>query len=250
LCRLLGLYGQIEFWQELLYEFQKQADNGKVPPGFTPGHTDSWGITSSNSEKNTMIPLERQLGSASKSPIYKEAISSLERQPHIILGHLRKASPEISVSYPNTHPFYWQNWAFIHNGTVYNAESLPRDTSMVLTSDKSDSEYYFHYMMTKLNELGSRKDIEVIVAALESIPVLYASLNCLFSNGMELFSVRWCDKLLEYYTLYYYELKTGIIISSEPIQSKNLNLESWTEFPSHSVAKVTDSPPKIEIITL
>ena len=51
---------------------------------------------------------------------------------------------------------------------------------MVLTSDKSDSEYYFQYLMTKLNKLGSRKDIEVIVSALESIPVSYASLNCLF----------------------------------------------------------------------
>ncbi len=251
LCRLLGFYGDVEFWKELLFEFQKLADTGIVLSGFTPGHKDGWGISCSNSEANAMIPLEKELGSANKSSRYKEVISSLERQPHITLSHLRKASPEIANSLSNTHPFYWQNWAFIHNGTVYNAELLPRDLSMLLTSDKSDSEYYFHYLLTKLkNELRSRKDIEVILSALESLPVSYSSLNCLFSNGKELFSVRWCNKFLEYYTLYYYMLKAGIVISSEPIKSMNLNLKLWVEFPNHSVSKVTGSPPKIEIITV
>lgn len=251
LCRLLGLYGHIEFWEDLLFEFQKLAETGIVPPGSKPGHTDGWGITCSNSEKNAMIPLEKELGSANKSSRYKEVIKSLERQSHITLSHLRKASPEIAISFSNTQPFYWQNWAFIHNGTVYNAELLPRDLSMVLTSDKSDSEYYFHYLLTKLKKgLSSKKDIEVILSALKSLTLSYSSLNCLFSNGKELFSVRWCNKLLDYYTLYFYKLKTGIIISSEPIKSRNLNFKLWVEFPNHSVSKVAGSPAKIEIITI
>ncbi|MFX0086909.1 MAG: hypothetical protein ACFFAU_14705, partial [Candidatus Hodarchaeota archaeon] len=78
----------------------------------------------------------------------------------------------------------------------------------------------------------------------------YSSLNCLFSNGKELFSVRWCNKLLDYYTLYFYKLKTGIIISSEPIKSRNLNFKLWVEFPNHSVSKVAGSPATIEIIAI
>jgi glutamine amidotransferase len=250
MCRLLGLYGQIRFWKELLFEFQKQSKTGAVPPIVSPGHKDGWGISVSNSKKDSMLHIERQLGSAIESLKYKKAISSLEEQPHITLGHLRKRSLHISVCFPNVQPFYTQNWAFIHNGSIYEAEKLPRDTSWLLTSENSDSEYYFHFLLAKLKEKSdSMQDIEIIRSALDQIPAKYSALNCLLSNGNELFVVRWHSKWPDYYTLYYYELKTGIIILSEPITSNNLDHTSWIEIPNFTVAKVSESPPKIEIIT-
>ncbi|MHA2305942.1 MAG: class II glutamine amidotransferase [Candidatus Hodarchaeales archaeon] len=248
MCRLLGIYSKIHFWKEILLEFQNQAENGKVPPNLPPGHKDGWGITSSNPEKSSMIPIEKQLGIVYQSPLYKEMVDSFEKQPHIVLGHLRKASPQIPISFPNVHPFFLEEWAFIHNGTIYNAEALPRDSTLLLTSDNSDSEIYFHFLVTQLRQREeSTKSLETIVSALESISVSFSSLNCIFGNGEELFVVRWCDQLPEYYTLYYYELEEGIIIASEPIQSDNLDSGYWKEFPNRSVARIYGSPPNIEI---
>lgn len=250
MCRLLGLYGKNQFWKDLLLDFQKQSETGIVPPISTPGHKDGWGISVSDSKKNSMLDVERQLGSASESVKYKEAISSIEEQPHITLGHLRKRSHHISVCFANVQPFYVQNWALIHNGSIYEAEKLPRDTSWLLTSENSDSEYYFHFLVTKLQQKSdSMQDIEIIRSTLDQMPVQYSSLNCLLSNGNELFVVRWHTKWPDYYTLYYYQLETGIIISSEPIASNNLKSDLWIEFPNYAVAKVSESPPKIEIIT-
>ncbi len=248
MCRLLGVYGKIDFWKEIVFEFQNQAENGKVPPNEPPGHKDGWGITSSNPDNTAMIPIDRQLGSAYQSPIYKEKILSFETKPHIVLGHLRKASPQISISFPNVHPFFLEEWAFIHNGTIYNAEALPRDSSLLFTSDNSDSEIYFHYLITHLKKRDeSAKKLEAIVSALESISVSFSSLNCILGNGDELFVVRWCEHLQEYYTLYYYELEEGIIIASEPIQSDYLDSGHWKEFPNRSVARIYGTPPIIEI---
>jgi len=248
MCRLLGVYGEINFWKEIVLKFQNQAENGKVPPNFPPGHKDGWGITSSNPDKTAMIPIDRQLGSANQSPVYKEKVLSFETQPHIVLGHLRKASPQISISLSNVHPFFSEEWSFIHNGTVYNAEALPKDSSLLFTSDNSDSEIYFHYLITHLKKRDkSTKSLDVIVSALESISVTYTSLNCILGNGEELFVVRWCDQLPEYYTLYYYELEEGIIIASEPIQSDYLDFGHWKEFHNKSVARIYGSPPNIEI---
>lgn len=248
MCRLLGIYGNIHFWKEIFLEFQNQAEDGIVPPNLPPGHKDGWGITSSNLEKTAMIPIERQLGSANQSPLYTERVDSFENQPHTVLGHLRKASPQIPISLPNVHPFFLEEWAFIHNGTVYNAETLPRDSSLLLTSDNSDSEFYFQFLITQLKQRGEyTKSVDTIVSALESISVSFTSLNCIFGNGEEMFVVRWCEQLPKYYTLYYYELEEGIIIASEPIRSNNLDFGHWKEFPNRSVARIYGSPPIIEI---
>ena len=248
MCRLLGIYGKIHFWKEISFEFQNQAEDGKVPPDLPPGHKDGWGITSSNLENTSMIPIEKQLGSANRSQIYIEKVDSFEKQPHSILVHLRKASPKIPISLANVHPFFLEEWAFIHNGTVFGAETLPRDSTFLLTSDNSDSEFYFHFLITQLRQRDkSTKSLEVIASALESISVTFSSLNCIFGNGEELFVVRWCEQLPEYYTLYYYELEEGIIIASEPIQSDYLDSGHWKEFPNHSVARIYGSPPNLEI---
>jgi predicted glutamine amidotransferase len=49
---------------------------------------------------------------------------------------------------------FHDSWAFIHNGTVYEAESLPRDASLIPTSDKSDTEcflLFYNVMLSKQN---------------------------------------------------------------------------------------------------
>ncbi len=121
MCRLLGIYGRIDFWQEIVMEFRKQAEFGDIPPvaGMEPGHKDGWGMAGSSVDKTAMIPVFRQLDSALDSTEFQQAVNSWDGVPDIFLGHLRKASEDIPVTLANVHPFFHDGWAFIHNGTVY-----------------------------------------------------------------------------------------------------------------------------------
>ena len=128
MCRLFGIYGKVDFWKDIVFEFRKQAEIGKIPPieDLTPGHKDGWGMAGSNDQKTAMVEIIRQLGSAYESKKFREVVYSIRNPSHIFLCHLRKASPNIPTSLANVHPFITDGWAFIHNGTIYQAESLRR----------------------------------------------------------------------------------------------------------------------------
>ncbi len=71
--RLLGLYGQAEFWQEYVMEFSKLLKIGRIPPveNLESGPKDGWGMTMSHPEKTAMVPLFHQLGSAHNSRCFR-----------------------------------------------------------------------------------------------------------------------------------------------------------------------------------
>ena len=253
MCRLLGMYGQVDNWREIVMAFSKQAETGIIPPveGAEPGHKDGWGMTISNRKQSAMVSLIRQLGSAHDSENYREALSSLPAQPDIFLCHLRKASDIIPITLCNTHPFVHNGWAFIHNGTVLGAESLPRDSALVFTSDDSDTEHLFHYLLTKINDRPKNKKIsDTIVDALFSLRLDYTALNFLLSNGRDVYVVRCFQKHEIYYSLYFYQLADGIIICSEPIDSKGLNQARWNLLANNSLLKIHGNPPQIEEIKI
>ena len=251
MCRLLGMYGQMDGWQNVALEFSKLAEYGMVPPVVTePGHKDGWGMAGSNDEQTCMVEVTRQLGSAHGSSEYQDTIHGFSSQPHILLGHIRKASPGIPVSIGNVHPFMRKQWAFIHNGTLYDPETLPIDPAFELVSDGSDSEYLFGFL---LNILSKAKDdesnLKVIAKALSSLNTNHSSINCILSNGSELIAVRDYQRFGDYLSLYYYPMPEGVVICSEPLETPQLDQNEWIPFPNHSILEVTGSPPQIELST-
>jgi len=249
MCRLLGMYGRVADWRDIVTAFAIQAETGLVPPtaGSTPGHKDGWGMTISNRRQSAMVPLVRQLGSARGSQAYREALRSLPAQPAIFFCHLRKASDNIPITLPNTHPFIHNGWAFIHNGTVFGARSLSRSSDLAYTSDDSDSEHLFHYLLTQIS--GRPRDngiAESIAVAVSSLDIDYTALNFLLSNGRELYAIRLFQKHEIYYTLYYYQLPDGIIICSEPIDIKGLKQEYWQLMANNRLLKISGDPARIE----
>ncbi len=133
-----------------------------------------------------------RLGSALESTSYLQAVTSMDEVPDIFLGHLRKASDDIPVTLANAHPFFHDGWAFIHNGTVYDAESLPRDASLMPTSDESDTEFLFHYLLTALITNPINKGISAKLAvAVSSLQADYTSVNSMLSNGARAFCHQW-----------------------------------------------------------
>jgi len=249
MCRLLGMYGRVDNWRDIVTAFSSQAETGLVPPtaGTAPGHKDGWGMTISNRRQSAMVPLVRQLGSARDSQAYREALRALPTQPAIFLCHLRKASDTIPITLSNTHPFVHNGWAFIHNGTVFGAQSLPRDSGLAYTSDKSDSEHLFHYLLTEIIKRPQHNGIAgSIAAAVASLDIDYTALNFLLSNGRELYVNRLFQKHEIYYTLYYYQLPDGIIICSEPIDIKGLKQEYWQLLANHCLLEISGVPARIE----
>ncbi|NHJ02449.1 MAG: class II glutamine amidotransferase [Candidatus Heimdallarchaeota archaeon] len=247
MCRLLGIFRENPIWQEIALEFQKQAEVGNVPPEATSsGHKDGWGMAySKNNEK--MILLAKGLGSALESERYLESLKSLEFSPHVFLCHLRKASPKIAVSYANTHPFFWESWAFIHNGTVHDANQLSYDISYPLSSEGSDSEYFFRYLMKSINKNPKISVLQNLVNSLDNLTVQFTAINFLLSNGKILYSLRWAKQNLNYYSLYFQKHNSSIIFSSEPIGFKGSKEYSWEEIPNKTLLEVSMPSNEIRI---
>ena len=172
-------------------------------------------------------------------------------RPDVFLGHLRKASDNIPVTLANAHPFFHDGWAFIHNGTVYDAESLPRDASLIPTSDESDTEYLFHYILTAImtNSINTRI-CESLVMAVSSLKADYTAVNSMLSNGHDLYVINKYKMWEDYYTLHCYSLPTGVIISSEPIESSRLDPARWNRLADNSVLRIHGSPPRIDEIAI
>jgi predicted glutamine amidotransferase len=253
MCRLLGIYGHIDFWQEIVLGFRRQAEFGIIPPveDMKPGHKDGWGMARSSKDKPAMVPIIRRLGSALESVHYQEAVTSMDEAPDIFLGHLRKASDDIPITLGNAHPFFHDGWAFIHNGTVYGAESLSRDVSLIPTSDESDTEYLFHYLLTAIMTHPTNKKIcEILARAVSSLKVDYTAVNSMLSNGEDLYVISEYKTWQDYYTLHCYSLPTGVIISSEPVDSGRLDPAGWIRIANNLLLRIHGSPPRIDTIPI
>ena len=252
MCRLLGIYGQTDIWREIALAFSKQAEFGHIPPEETqtPGHKDGWGITMTNQDQTAMIPVIRQLGAAHETPRYRDAIYQTSETPGILLCHLRKASDIIPITLANAHPFIHNGWAIIHNGTVYNAAALPRDPQFETTSDGSDTEHFFHYLLTKIENSPPDRMAQTIADAVASINTDYSALNCILSNGQELYAIRQYRKWDDYYTLYTYALPGSIVISSQPVELPQLKPDNWRSLSNNQIVRIYDTPLKIDTLQI
>jgi predicted glutamine amidotransferase len=253
MCRLLGIYGQVDRWREIVKTFSIQAETGNLPPERQAdrGHKDGWGITIANGSQTAMVPLIRQLGSAYGSAGYREALSSLPDQPEILLCHLRKASDNIPITLSNTHPFINNGWGLIHNGTIYRAQSLPRDPQLVFTSQDSDTEHLFHYLLTQIKQRPAGKTISAAIAdAITSLGLDYTALNLMLSDGRDLYVIRNFKKDADYYTLYCYEFSGGLVICSQPVELAGFDPGRWTLIAEKSLLRIHGNPPQIDDIQL
>ena len=248
MCRLLGIYGPTDIWREIALAFSEQAESGAIPPGEDqkPGHKDGWGIAMTNQDHSAMFLVMRQRGSALEGSCYRDAIQGASESPGILLCHLRKASDIIPITLANAHPFVHNGWAIIHNGTVFNAESLPRKPGQMITSDGSDTEYLFHYLLTRIENTSATGMARAIAEAVASIETDYSALNCILSNGRELFAIRHYRHWEEYYTLYTYTLPGSIIISSQPVELPQFKPGNWKLLPNNRLLRIHDTPPQIE----
>ena len=82
--------------------------------------------------------------------------SALASRGQMLIGHVRKKTVG-PVCIENTHPFQREGWVFAHNGTIEDLAFLERGTSPERRGQiegDTDSELFFSYLLTRLDEEG------------------------------------------------------------------------------------------------
>jgi predicted glutamine amidotransferase len=145
------------------------------------GSPDGWGLVSYSCP---MQPLRLPEISKSIDPAFSDrrfapAVSKLtQSKPNLFLAHVRQTDNPKSVAIENVHPFNWQNWSLMHNGTVSGAFAPNIDAKINAYRDrlgggpqgKTDSERVFYYFLALLLEqTGTTDSSQVSLERLESI---------------------------------------------------------------------------------
>ena len=152
----------------------------------------------------------------SVSPAWNDQnLLSLSRviHSHCILAHVRAASPGLPVTQLNCHPFAWEQFTFMHNGSIREFQTVKRqlrhelsDSSYAWLQGTTDSETIFAlfadiYSALK-GESSTEKMATAVLATIESIEVLLKSaghtagcdLNLAVSDGRSAVVSRYSTK--------------------------------------------------------
>lgn len=222
MCRMLAFTGQGEMLQDLLLTFQKLSIYGKSPD--SKGHTDGWGIGYFASGRWNLF--KKAEWAASSREYVKAAETVKKENPHIVLAHVRKASPNTPVTDREAHPFLEDNYLFCHNG------SICRGGGQLL--QELDSILFFE----KILETSFKK------AVLYFRTFDYTSLTCLLTDGNTIWAYRDFTEKEEYYTLYYLKTDRFVLFCSEPLIEGEWvlmkNREFITCFPDFTLVRESD----------
>lgn len=192
-----------------------------------------------------------------------------------IFAHVRAATVGGHVSQSNCHPFSWNQYLFMHNGTVYGFDKIKRnlrrslsDEAYSLIQGNTDSE---HILAMFVDELGGKKDatldeiaasIVEVIRKLEQLKVKAgvtdpSTLNLVLSDGQKMIATRYVSSGDDSNSLYLlhggkFHCREGIcsmdsgedavLIVSEPLNSS----KEWQKINNNHMVLV-DSDRKMTI---
>ena len=214
-------------------------------------HCDGWGVATINHDEHD-AHLDRAPETAVESPDFDKAINAANVDGALL--HLRWATAGLPVSENNTHPFIYQDFTFIHNGAIYPPavlDPLISSKFSALVKGDTDSERYFYFLMTMIEEHGFvegvKKGVEKVIATMD-----YSSINAMLMNEKTMVVV--CEHHPErhpdwapddYYELKYRTDKDGVLIAST-----GWNQPGWEVLPNHHIMVVDRDTLKITTIAL
>ena len=167
-------------------------------------HRDGWGIATHDANQpagTDACDLHRGTAPAMDDHRFHEL--SARVRGHLLVAHVRQKTVG-PTRLENTHPFVRDGWAFAHNGTIRETETLRSrcsDQRLLEIAGDTDSELFFAYVLTRFDERGlTRLDGEPSRAmATALLHELTAELreahigafNFLLSDGMTTFAHRY-----------------------------------------------------------
>ncbi len=244
MCRLLGFSAKTQTTIPAFIgkEFAEFLELSEV-------HHDSWGIALDGGDETQLI---KKPQTAKKCAEFSQAINSESGQGGLL--HFRWASPGLPVTRQNAHPFSNGDVSFIHNGALSPYETLLDSISedlLKLRTGDTDSELFFLYLLTQINELGF---IPGVVKGIQEIKAnfKYSSINSMILNS-EFFIVvsehdpvnkpDWADDV-------YYELRYRLDENGFAVASSGWNQEGWQLLNNHEILIVNRETLKTEIVKL
>ena len=184
-----------------------------------------------------------------------------------IFAHVRAATIGGHVSRANCHPFCWNNYLFMHNGTVFEFDKIKRllrmelsDESYEFITGNTDSEHLFALFIDRIKTITEPKTEDLVHALLSVILRIKelkqevgidtpSTMNLVLSDGSRLLTTRYISRGSESDSLYYTTGKrfysSGSEFSMEPgegaalIVSEPLNdSPQWKKVPNNSMVIV------------
>lgn len=189
------------------------------------------------------------------------------------LGHVR-ASTIGDVSTANSHPFYYNQFSFVHNGTIQGIDLIRRqllnslsDQRFRLLKGQTDSELFFALLMDILYCKTHQFDLDTIARsfldAIEKINYLkkdkpqdITRLNTVLTDGKKLIATRYISNVEQKsLSLYYavgdyidttkrqgimcqsYHSTGALLIASEPLTD---SAKEWNEIPLNHMLLVDE----------
>jgi len=215
MCRLLAYASMAPITpQELV------GDDLKSFVSLAEEHGDGWGMAWY--EEDGELDVAKDVEAAHASDLLDKLSRTTETQAMVL--HLRRASPGLSITLENTHPFTGGRLAFAHNGWIRpipELEDLLDPEVRHGLRGTTDSERYFRLLLAAMEESG---DVErALPPLLERLrgEFHYNALNFVLLTEQHLYAA--CDYSVEavmrrgdpeYYTLGYRFSSGSVVVGS------------------------------------
>lgn len=246
MCRLLGYVSQ-----------DKQTFNSAVGSDFaefvtlSSVHCDGWGVATIDHDQS-VAHMIRQPEAAQTSKEFSSAIEKSVSDGALL--HLRWATAGLPVSENNTHPFTYKDISFIHNGATYPPSALepliPDELKTRIQGD-TDSERYFYFVVTKIEELGF---VEGCKAAANYIRknIDYSSINAMImtENQWVVICEHHTDRAPDWAPADYYELKYKADAHGVLVASTGWNQPGWSVLPNHHMLVIDRASFAVQVVPL
>ncbi len=249
MCRFIVFWGEkpikLSYWiseaeNSLLKQSERDISQRPNPDG--------WGFAYQNNGKTQVI---KNTDPAYLDSSFRPAADRLYGE--MLFAHIRRRS-QGPVLMENTHPFVHENWMFMHNGNIPNIEKYKNAMSTRLPSHEAikthgttDSEFLFRYFLHWFRS-SKRCDVYCVLNIVSNIirqlveltdpeDQKQLALNFMLTNGEFLLGFR------RNRTLYYTQVDTGMVISSEPVD-KTFH---WNEIPENHFV-ISNAPGDIQLM--
>ncbi|MSW73766.1 MAG: hypothetical protein F2814_00460 [Actinobacteria bacterium] len=214
-------------------------------------HCDGWGVATIN--RDELLPhVERAAEAAVESETFDDVIHGNSSDGGLL--HLRWATKGLPVNENNTHPFAYKDFSFIHNGALFPPEALEpsiRPDLLPLIKGDTDSERYFYFLVTKIEELGLVEGCKAAVNFIRA-SVDYSSINAMVmtENSWVVICEFHPDRAPDWAPDDYYELKYKQSSEGVLVASTGWNQPGWEILPHHTMLVVDRSALSAEVIAL
>lgn len=239
MCRILVILKRNINQKKLTMNFLSQSHNLKNTPGFDNSrdfdyHKDGYGF---------IFYKEDNLSFYKSSLVYKDDnnfkfIEDKIKDSDILIGHIRATKHHFKddICYNNTHPFWYMNNFFIHNGSIFpfkpNFLKKFIDQKYIHhIKGKTDSEILFYIYLTILdysyNEIEAWKKFIIFLKQLNNNKITISA-NLVFNNKNFIIVTRFINNDSEPPSLYFDS--ENFVISSEPVTENYRNVNKNTIF--------------------